>query len=147
MTKKSQYIPESPDQYKGEQIILTSGRVLLNAKSDSILMFSKQSIGFSSAGTLNFDSDDKCIINSPKIYLGLNASEPMLLGNQTVDMLKDLLTQLHLLSDALSKLTVYIGGEEVPNTNIGTPAQDLSNKIKQLLSQIDNIKSKNNFTI
>lgn len=146
MAKQSNYIPVPPDQYKGDQIILTSGRLILNSKSDSIFMFSKQSIGFSSAGTLNFDSDSKCIINSPSIQLGLNATEPLLLGTKTVDLLKDLLIQLNLLSDALSKLTVNINGEEVPNQTIGTPAQDLSNKIKTLLSQIENIKSKNNFT-
>jgi hypothetical protein len=44
----------------------------------------KKLLGFSSAGTINFDSDDDIIINAPKIYLGLetdvNKPEPAIKG-------------------------------------------------------------------
>jgi len=144
MTK--QYIPEPPDKYKGEQAIISSGRVLLNAKSDSILMFSKQAISFSSAGTLNFDSDSKCIIGSPRIFLGLNAKEPLLLGRQTTDLLRSLLESLQKVSDGLAKMRVNIGDVKVDLTEINTPSDDLSKRISILLSQLKNIESKNNFT-
>lgn len=146
MIKQSTYIPEPPDKFKGEQIIFSSGRVLLNAKSDSVLVFAKEAISLSSAGTLNFDSDSKCIINSPKIYLGLNAKEPLLLGNTTVDMLRELIKQLKTLTDALSKIKKQVGDTEVDYSEIGTPAQDLSKTLEILSGQLENTKSKNNFT-
>ena len=82
------YQPDFP--YTGDQIIVTSGRVLFNAKDDSVFLFAKKSIGLSSAGTINFDSDDSCIINSPKIYLGLNATEPLVKGFRLQAYLNDL---------------------------------------------------------
>jgi hypothetical protein len=74
------YKPEFP--YLGEQIIINSGRVILNSKDDSIFLFGKKAIGFSSAGTINFDTNNSIIMNSPKIYLGLEAKEPIVKGNQ-----------------------------------------------------------------
>lgn len=88
-----EYTPQTPSQYDKEQIILSSGRILFNAKTDSVLFFSKKAIGLSSAGTINLDSDSYTIINSPKIYLGLeahNERQPLLLGNKTNDLLLDL---------------------------------------------------------
>ncbi len=145
--KPSTYIPESPDKYKGKQVIINSDRVLLNARKDSVLIFADKAIGFSSAGTLNFDSNNTCIINSPKIQLGLDATEPLLLGNKTVDLLRELMTKMGVLSEALGKVSVFIGDAEYPLTEINTPAQDLQSGIDNLLSKIEEIKSKQNFTL
>ena len=40
------YIPQSPNTYQGNQVIINSDRLLFNAKTDSILLFSDQAIGF-----------------------------------------------------------------------------------------------------
>lgn len=91
------YKPEIPSQYDKEQIILSSGRIIFNAKSDSVMFFANKSIALSSAGSINLDSDLHTIINSSKIYLGLDASkekEPLLLGTQTNNLLKDLITSI-----------------------------------------------------
>lgn len=146
MAKKVTYIPEPPDKYKGDQIIFSSGRVLLNAKSDSVMLFSKEAIILSSAGTINLDSDSKCIIGSPQIYLGLNASEPLLLGNITITWLKELLDKLSQLTNALASMQKNVGGNDVPHAEINIPAQDLAEKIKELQVRIESLKSKNNFT-
>ena len=42
------YCPESPELYNKDQIILNSGRLLLNAKEDAILLFAKEAISFPS---------------------------------------------------------------------------------------------------
>ena len=86
------YKPDFP--YLGEQIIITSGRVTLNSKDDSVFLFGKKAIGFSSAGTINFDSDDKVIINAPQIYLGLEAKEPLVKGQALENLLLELLDSL-----------------------------------------------------
>ena len=54
------YKPEFP--YLGEQIIINSGRVILNSKDDSVFLFGKKAIGFSSAGTINFDADTQGVL-------------------------------------------------------------------------------------
>lgn len=91
------YKPELPNKYKESQIILSSGRLLFNAKEDSVLIFSKKSIGLSSNGTINIDSDSYFILNSSKIYLGLkahNEKQPLILGKNTNDWLTDLTNAL-----------------------------------------------------
>ena len=64
-------VPESPGVYQGKQVIINSDRLIFNAKTDSILLYSNEVIGFSTNGSIHFDSLDKCVINSSEIYLGL----------------------------------------------------------------------------
>ena len=40
------YTPTQPDKYNGKQILITSDRLIFNAKDDSILLFSNKAIGF-----------------------------------------------------------------------------------------------------
>lgn len=137
------YTPEFP--YKGDQIIVTSGRVLFNAKDDSVFLFAKKSIGLSSAGTINFDSDDMCIVNSPKIYLGLNATEPLVRGNRLADYLQDLNESLVILAKSLSKVKGVKEG--VPFIALNVAGTDLLKTIELLSTQVDGLLSKNNFTL
>ena len=73
------YNPEAPNLYNGKQVIINSDRILFNAKNDSIFLFSHESIGFSTNGSINFDTSEvkdgenanKFVVNSPNIYLGL----------------------------------------------------------------------------
>jgi len=99
------YIPSL--QYTGNQVIISSGRVLLHSKDDSIMMFGKTAIGLSSLGTINLDVANRVIINSPKIELGLSAEksgEPVMLGNKTVLLLARLIDALTTFSAALSQM-------------------------------------------
>lgn len=101
------YIPEKRG-YKDNQIILSSGRVLLHSKDDSTLIFGKKSIALSSLGTVNFDVTDRVIINSPKIELGYEAEiqgESILLGNSTVLLLSRMIKMLGALSVAIGQLS------------------------------------------
>ena len=90
------YKPTSTTDYQGKQVIIDSDRLLFNAKNDSILLFSNKAIGFSTRGSIHFDTsntkDSKVIINSPNIYLGLKfnkelPTEPAVLGNELDDWL------------------------------------------------------------
>jgi hypothetical protein len=137
------YQPDFP--YTGDQIIVTSGRVLFNAKDDSVFLFANKSIGFSSAGTINFDSDDSCIINSPKIYLGLNATEPLVKGFRLQAYLQDLNSSLSQIGMALSKVAgVPVGS---PMITVNTAGTDLYKTIQDLSTRTPQLLSKNNFTL
>ena len=76
-------IPFKPDfPYVGRQIIIDSGRVHLNAKDDFIVLMSKKSISLSSQGSVNVDANASFIVNSNRIRLGTEATEPLVLGNK-----------------------------------------------------------------
>jgi hypothetical protein len=136
------YKPEFP--YLGNQIIINSGRVTLNSKDDSIFLFGKKAIGFSSAGTINFDSDDKFIVNSPKIYLGLNSVEPLVKGNQLELILNDILDSLNTLGN---KLLFAQDSNGVFITSIITASKILIADIQRLKPLIKDIKSNQNYTL
>ena len=136
------YKPDFP--YLGEQIIITSGRVTLNSKDDSVFLFGKKAIGFSSAGTINFDSDDKVIINAPQIYLGLEAKEPLVKGKALETLLTDLLDSLEELGE---KLMLAVDSNGVYLTTITTSGRSLQRSIKRVKSNLKSIKSTKNFTV
>ena len=136
------YKPDFP--YLGEQIIITSGRVILNSKDDSVFLFGKKAIGFSSAGTINFDSDDKIIINAPQIYLGLEAKEPLVKGKALETLLTDLLDSLEELGE---KLMLAVDSNGVYLTTITTSGRSLQRSIKRVKSNLKSIKSTKNFTV
>ena len=101
-----EYIPEFP--YKGDQAIISSGRILFHAKEDSIFLFGKKAVGISSTGVINIDSYDGFAISSPKIELGLKAAdagEPIMLGRSTNNIILEILSDIQELGDALSNLS------------------------------------------
>lgn len=136
------YKPDFP--YLGEQIIINSGRVILNSKDDSVFLFGKKAIGFSSAGTINFDADKSVIVNAPKIYLGLDAKEPLVKGTQLTIMLDDILEALRVLSSQLNNTQDSNG---VFITNIITASDSLSKSINRIKGRLKDITSKQNYTL
>jgi hypothetical protein len=139
------YIPEAPNKYSKPQIIINSSRLIFNAYDDSVFISSKQAIGLSSNGTINFDSKGNFIVNSPKIQLGLNASEPILLGDSTGKWLSKLLDNLNKVSQNLAILTSLPPG--TPFAPLNQSAIELNLVISELNNDINSLKSKNNFTI
>jgi len=146
----SNYKPENPSTYKGKQIIINSGRILFNANADSVMFFGKKSISFSSAGTINLDSDEYTVINAKKIYLGIHPNnekptEPLLLGNKTVEWLNDLVNGINNVSVALSNLkSLPIGA---PYLDVNASAVELLEIINKLKINSNKLKSQNNYTI
>ena len=130
--------------YKGNQVIVASGRIVFNAKDDAVLIFAKKTIGFSSAGSIHFNSDDMMVVNSPKIYLGLDAKENLVKGKKLKKYLSDLNSVLIKVANALSTATGL--PHAVPMLQVNTAAQELLRVTQELQSQIDQILSKDNFT-
>lgn len=116
------YVPEFP--YKGKQIIISSGRVIVHAKDDSVFLFGKKNVGISSGGEIHLDSNGEVFINAPKISLGekLNPTsevgmEPVLLGYQTNQILIRL-------SETLIELGTSLG--QVSESNLPASMQLLA---------------------
>ncbi len=148
--------PISPNQYSGAQILLDSGRLVFNAYSDHILLSSATSINLNSRETVNIDTK-KFITNAEKIFLGKEelAIEPLLLGDTTVQVLKDLVTSLKDVVQSLQSLTsapvapftpAVFPQLQVPMSNALLTLQSLE---KQLGTSPENctITSKRNFTL
>jgi hypothetical protein len=137
----SSYKPAFP--YTGDHLIFNSDRVTINSKKDSILLFAKESISFSSAGTIHFNCDDNLIINADKIYLGLetdiNKPEPAIRGQHLYDLLNYLILALTDLGNGLYTATdsngIGIPSVTTSGDNLITDALELSAKLEKIRSE------------
>ena len=153
------YIPQSPGTYQGNQVIINSDRLLFNAKTDSILLFSDKAIGFSTNGSFHFDTssdenESKFVINSPNIYLGLEfdnsyPTEPAVLGDQLEDALNRMLTLISGILDDIEYKVGYIvttpggpTGLNPANTPILAQRRREIQIIKQEIKEIKSLNTK-----
>ena len=128
--------PQFP--YTGNQVIISSGRVVHHSYDDFIFLFGKKGVSISSPATFTVDANERTIIASPKVELGFQAEkngEPVLLGKSTVTQLGFLLDAIKNVSDALNKLST-----EEPETAIAaikqttTVLSDTAKTVKTLLN-------------
>ena len=150
------YLPKSPQSYTGNQVLINSDRLVFNAKTDSILLFSDKVIGFSTNGSFHFDTspekESKFVINSPNIYLGLQYNntlpeEPAVLGDELCTNLDDILDLIDSIYSDIAFQSSYM------STTPGTPTgpfinnvnlfQKRQREIENIRSNIQDIKSKN----
>ena len=114
------YKPEAPELYQGNQVLINSDRLVFNAKTDGILLFSDKVIGFNTKGTINFDTgqsedNNKFIVNAPNIHLGLKdnnepPTEPAVLGHELETFLEDILDIINNLIDDIKYKVSYTSG-------------------------------------
>lgn len=141
-------IPEFP--YIGNQIILTSDRVTLHSKKDGIFLFGKATVGLSSVGTINLDSKEKVLIDSPKIELGNEAEQfgqPVPLGISLQSALSDMNAAVTLLANAMSKAN---GTNDISTaaslTTIKLAGEFAVSKLKDVQARLPNILSQITYT-
>jgi len=125
------YKPQFP--YLGNQVIISSGRVVHHSSDDFIFLFGKKGVAISSPATLTVDANEKTIINSPIIQLGNKAEQPVLLGVTTVEQLGYLLDNIKKVSDALVNLTANEPETAIP---------ELVYACKLLSSTANNVKAR-----
>ena len=100
------YRPEFP--YKGNQVIISSGRVTNHSYDDFIFMFGKKGVSISSPATFTVDATESTSISSGFIELGLRAKlegEPVFLGRKTAFQLGQLLDNLQALGNSLANIS------------------------------------------
>ena len=131
--------PSSPNQYSGAQIILNSGRLTFNTTQDHIMFSSKKSINLNSIEGINVDTVGPVVIEAPEIKLGSNdAEESALLGDSTVDLLQNLISDLSSLTKIMGS---QIGNNGILLEPMGTTARTISNNLSTYQSQLDSLKS------
>ena len=137
--------PEQPDQYIGKQIIISSGRLVFNSSLDHILLSSNKTINLNAVLGVNIDTPT-VTIQSQNIFLGSkNANEPLLLGNQTVNLLNQLIENIQAFSTICSTLVSTPPG--TPLAPLNTAALQLNGVLDSLQSNLNNLKSKYNYTV
>ena len=133
--------PTAAPIFKEEQVILNSGRLLFNSKSDSILLSSFDTINLNSVNSVNIDTP-KTIVSSPEIYLGdKGATEPIILGDKFLSDFSSLMTSLISLCSALGT-PIGTPIPFVPNAAIPAPATQTLVKAQTMLNKIQMYKSK-----
>lgn len=135
--------PIKPSEYNEPQVIISSNRLLFNAKKDSILFSSNKSIGLGSNDTINMDAVNEIVIVSKKIKLGSkDADQSIILGDKFFDEFKKFLTQI---TDLCAQLpTVGTTIPYTPNVAVATAASKLQIMTKSLSSKLDSFKSQVN---
>jgi hypothetical protein len=135
-------LPYQPDfPYRGKQIIIDSDRVTLNSKNDATFLVGKKAVSISSGGTINLDSDGKCIINSSAIDLGLEAIHPVIHGDTFVNVFTAFLQALdqtvcpQLASSRDSNNTI-IGGASTAGENLQKAVRQLAANLPTINSQL-----------
>ena len=130
------------DKYDDDQIILNSGRLLLNSKTDSILLSSFKTINLNSINSVNIDSN-AVLVNSKSIALGdKNASEPVILGNKFLSDFEDLLSAINMIGEVFKKNT-FGGPGNISEPILGTavPGISLAQSSARMFSNINQYKS------
>lgn len=134
--------PEKPNEFAGEQIILNSGRLLFNTKTDSILFSSKKTINLNSIESVNIDSPT-FIASSTKVLLGSkDATEPVILGDTFLNDLQQLLTALIKLTGVAEENIFGEAGSGAPIFNFNKEATNTKSMAQNMLNRINNYKSK-----
>ena len=132
-------VPKDFDTYRGSQLIANSGRIVLNSKEDSILLSATRTVGLNGQ-SINLDGTEYIGLDSKKIYLGKSAIEekqPVLLGTETVELLKDLVDSLRTFFTELEN--VKTASDEDIQFSLIVPK--IIDKLGEVEKQLESLKS------
>jgi len=133
--------PLSPSSFTNPQIILNSDRVILNAKSDSVLISGQTSVLISSNKSVNIEAKE-VYIDGNDIRLGSkDADQSVLKGDATIELLKSLVTEISNLSTALKTIQIWDRGLPSPDPTIQPVAKVAETNLNRIKAQLDNLKS------
>jgi hypothetical protein len=140
--------PIKQDTFNNAQILLNSDRIVLNAKNDSILASADKSIGLFANKEISLSGKSSITLDSTKVYLGsTNATEPLLKGEVTAELLKGLISNMAEFVKVCEVLAVPVGDSTVPLQTLNAVSSELSQVLKNLLNQVDGLKSKTVYTL
>ena len=131
--------PIAPNEYSGKQVILNSGRLVFNTTQDHLLLSSQKSIGFTAIESINFDTTNNIILQAGGVYLGSkSATESVLLGNTTVQLLNTLISELIKLTNTLATAQVTGFG---PLATVNGQSAVISTTLLNLQAQLNTLLS------
>jgi hypothetical protein len=118
---------EGPDEF----LVLNANKVRINAKAGTIYI-SGENTAIVGNRFVAIDAGENFFVNTPKAYIGQDAEEPFILGNQLLSVLEQIL-------DAIVAQTHGTPvGPSTPPVNVAV--------FKQIKSKLNKILSRQNFT-
>jgi hypothetical protein len=137
--------PQNINKYSGSQLLINSGRIVLNTNQDHLLLSAIKSINLNAVNSVNIDTPT-VIMQANAVYIGSkSATEPVLLGNSTVNLLKQLTSNLKIFMDICSTLVSSPAG--APLVPLNATAAQLSTTLELINQNLDNITSKSVKTV
>lgn len=140
--------PELIADYRGAQAIINSDRVALNARSNDLLLVSKEDTAIL-ANRVGIDANERIALDASKIYLGKGAfkeDQPAMLGEETTEWLADLCSTLQKLLDNVYE-GVRTGDTKAVTSALAAAAEIFNSKADHLASSttLSKLKSKKTF--
>jgi hypothetical protein len=137
--------------YSGEQIVLSSGRLVFNSRSNDIYLNSKRYINLSAGDKVtidvgNVDSDNEAnmfLVNAPRVQFGLDkngSAEPVVKGEQLDDILTEIMQALADYSDMVTALAIS-------PPLLASASGFLKGRFQEIKLKLDDFKSPTSFTI
>jgi hypothetical protein len=141
--------PLNAPDYFNSQLILNADRVTLNSKKDEVMIFATTNVEINTKNVINLNADIRVHLNSNSVFLGPydnnNIPQPVLLGNETINLLIYLQQTLTTLAGYLtSTVSAPVGS---PIIGLNAAGKDLINDMKKMIDLIDKLPSQKVFTV
>lgn len=143
-------------EYAGEQILLSSDRLVFNTRKDDILFSSRKYVNISAGEKITFDvgsidTDNErnmFLVNAPRIQFGLEIKgktvEPVTKANALIEVLTELMNALENYSDAvIASVPPWSASLKIASDELKTSID----QVKRNLNETGNVKSDVTFTI
>lgn len=148
-TKKESinYIPIKPKNYNSPQTIITSDRIIANAKKDSILLSAQKSISLSTNNTVNINTKSM-IIDAGNIRLGsIDARESVVKGDTLYFQLNSVLKALIQMTSILKTSQIWPNGVPVADIAKNQIYDSVQTQLQLVQEDLETMLSKNVKTI
>lgn len=139
-------------KYNGNQVILTSDRLIFNAKEDNVFITAKKDLSISVGGSVHINvgpssggSGNTYLLNAPRIQFGLGSVQPVPKGDDLIKVINQTLQALAKLASSLTT-AVGIGVGTVNEASVNAAGAALQGDISNITSLVKNINSKVTFT-
>lgn len=131
--------PILPNEYTQDQILLNSGRLVFNTKTDSIILNSQKNIDIAAVDEIAITSKNSLQLQSQKILLGgKNAKQSLVLGDDFMEQFELLLQNVKNLAESLQNSQIWPGGFAAPHPTIPPIASTVSSQIEKMLKVLNN---------
>jgi hypothetical protein len=146
------------NKYNNPQLIFNSDRITINSKKEDIIITAENNINLNTDNIANINAGNYIHLHIPaenkdsKILLGTKSDntspdEPVLLGNQTHDLLLDMLNTLTTLAGYLSSATVATSDGSLPISSVNDGGTQLLSDVENLINRLGTIQSTKVYTV
>lgn len=129
--------PEAPTEHIGNQAILNSGRLILNANLDSVLISGMKSIALSANEDIGISSNGNVVLTGASVKLGdKEADHPVILGDDFLDQFANLVDGLDTVVRYLAQAQIFPGGAAAPWLPMVAAATSFRASLKAIKGQL-----------